>query len=224
MCNFRSLSSNFWQCNKQMKPERLSVECKPPPRPNSPLMKPYLNPLDPDFNFVLSQIAHTHKYQFPKYVWFFSSRSMHYCLWNLWKFLSHYVKKCCLLVQIHTEISWDLSWLTSHPSIRKSVQEFLRNPDGVKIIMNQWKEVWSCTCELVCRSVQDGIRPALHRVGAALPGPLPEPAGGPAQREEDASVLPRLPAQRSPTGVLGHWPTQNQDGHFPAQVEITRFY
>lgn len=49
------------------------------------------------------------------------------------------------------------------------------------------------TCNLVSvlhRSVQDGLRPALHGAGAAVPGPLSEPAGGPPQREEDPAVLP----------------------------------
>lgn len=31
------------------------------------------------------------------------------------------------------------------------------------------------------RSIQDSVRTALHRVAAAVPGPLPESAGGPSQ-------------------------------------------
>lgn len=84
-------------------------------------------------------------------------------------------------------------------------------------------EVMTLTPELmspVGRSVQDGSRSALHRVGAAISGPLPEPAGGPAQREEDAAVLPRVPAHCSSAGLLGHRPAQNQDGHFLTQVHI----
>lgn len=82
------------------------------------------------------------------------------------------------------------------------------------------EQVISCTCELVVagRSVQDSVGSALHCVGAALPGPLPEPAGGPAQREEDAAVLPRVTAHRSSAGLLGHRPAANQDGHFPTKV------
>lgn len=70
-------------------------------------------------------------------------------------------------------------------------------------------KVMSCSPELVSvlgRSVQDSVGSALHRVGAAVPGPLPEPAGSPAQREEDAAVLPRVPAHCSPAGLLGHRP------------------
>lgn len=87
-------------------------------------------------------------------------------------------------------------------------------------------EVTSCTPELLVllgRSVQDSVGSALHRVGAAVPGPLSEPAGGPAQREEDAAVLRRVPAHRSPGGLLGHRPAQNQDGRFPTQVKIPHF-
>ena len=36
----------------------------PPPRPNSPPMKPHFNSLDPDFYLYLHQIEHTHKHQF----------------------------------------------------------------------------------------------------------------------------------------------------------------
>ena len=46
-----------------------SVECRPPPRPNNPLMKAHLKPLDPDFHLKLHQIAPD-----------FSSRSMNYSL------------------------------------------------------------------------------------------------------------------------------------------------
>lgn len=72
------------------------------------------------------------------------------------------------------------------------------------------------------RSVQDLVRPAIHRPGAAVPGPLAQPAGGPAQREEDAAVLPGVPAHRSSARLLGHRPAQDQDGCLPAQVEITQ--
>ena len=43
-----------------------SVEHKPPPRPNSPLMKPQLHLLDPDLDLDLHHIAHTHRYTSPK--------------------------------------------------------------------------------------------------------------------------------------------------------------
>lgn len=74
---------------------------------------------------------------------------------------------------------------------------------------------------VLVRSVQDSIGPALHCVGAAISRPLSEPSGDPAQRKEDATVLPWVSAHCSPAGILGHWPAQNQDGHFPTQV-ITR--
>lgn len=77
---------------------------------------------------------------------------------------------------------------------------------------------------LVGRSVQDVLRPALHRVGAAVPGPLHEPAGGSAQWEEDVAVQPGVPAHRSPAGLLGHRPAQDQDGCFPTQVKITHMW
>lgn len=73
---------------------------------------------------------------------------------------------------------------------------------------------------LLRRPVQDGVAPALHGPGAAVPGPLAEPAGRPAQREEDAAVLPGVSAHRSPAGVLGHRPTQDQDGRFPTKVIV----
>lgn len=69
------------------------------------------------------------------------------------------------------------------------------------------------------RSVQDSIGPALHRAGAAVPGPRAEPAGGPAQREEEPAVFPGVPAHRPPAGLLGVRPAEDQDGHLPAQVK-----
>lgn len=85
-------------------------------------------------------------------------------------------------------------------------------------------QVITCRPKLVAlldRSVQDSLRPALHSAGATVSGSLSEHAGGPPQREEDAAVLPRVPAHRPPAGLLGHWPAQNQDGHFPTQVKIS---
>lgn len=69
-----------------------------------------------------------------------------------------------------------------------------------------------------CRPVQDRSGSAVHGAGAALSGPHAEPAGGPAQREEDAALLPGVPAHGPPGGVLGLRPAQDQDGRFPAQV------
>lgn len=74
------------------------------------------------------------------------------------------------------------------------------------------------------RSIQDSVRTALHRVAAAVPGPLPESAGGPSQWEEDSAVLPRGPAHCTPAGILGGRPAENQNGHLPAEVQqITDF-
>lgn len=72
----------------------------------------------------------------------------------------------------------------------------------------------------LCRPVQDLSGAAVHGTGAALSGPHAEPAGGPAQREEDAALLPGVPAHGPAGGVLGLGPAQDQDGYFPPQVTI----
>lgn len=72
------------------------------------------------------------------------------------------------------------------------------------------------------RPVQDLVRSALHGVRAAVPGPLAQPAGGSAQREEDASVLGGVAAHGSSVGLVGHRPAQDQDGCFPPKVGTGR--
>lgn len=72
----------------------------------------------------------------------------------------------------------------------------------------------------LCRPVQDHSGSAVHGSGAAVSGPHAEPAGGSAQREEDAALLPGVPAHSSSGGILGIRPAQDQDGYFPSQVSI----
>ena len=58
----------------------LSWANTPPPRPDSPLMKPKMNSLDLDSHLDLHQMAHTHTYQSLK-----CARFKNYSLRNLWK-------------------------------------------------------------------------------------------------------------------------------------------
>lgn len=82
-------------------------------------LKLYMNPLN---SIKPHQITHTHRYQSPRYAWFFPSRSMNYSLVKLWKCQKHLtileqvIRKILdvPLSQICSQIEWFLSLPMSH--------------------------------------------------------------------------------------------------------------
>ena len=122
LCLFLSVSVTFPAHNVQTDQKLDSAELTPPPRPNSPLMSPHLNPLDPDFLFGSGPYFTLSLISVPM--------PTEHCL--VLTTFNNGIKK-----RMHTSVLLAVSWLVSYPhNLCGSFCENLLTSTLINIIKN----------------------------------------------------------------------------------------